>query len=163
VHDHPELKDAAYVAFVDSSRRYVDCSDGVCQLLGYERGELLRKTIDDISYHGEDVGILFGRYVRLGGLEGEYVLQHKDRTPVPIHYKAFVFNDGCHAAIWEPIHDWRELYMSAVLEVDRTKLNRKVEIALAAVHARLLSGSQTEGEKQLLRDAVATLRTLRKL
>jgi PAS domain-containing protein len=38
---------------VDSARRYLDCSDAVCQLIGYSRTELLEKKIDDISYHRE--------------------------------------------------------------------------------------------------------------
>lgn len=42
-----------------------------------------------------------------------------------IHYQAFVFPDGCKAAIWEPTRDWREAYLAALLELDAAKLKRK--------------------------------------
>src|SRR5437868_675442 len=126
-HGHPELAGAEYVVFVDSSRRYIDCSPAACQLLGYDRHDLLQKSIDDVSYHGDQVAKLFQDYVQAGKQEGEYVLQRSDRTPVPIHYRAFVFSDGCHAAIWEPINDWRTLYLAALLEVNPAKLKLKIE------------------------------------
>jgi hypothetical protein len=97
----------------------VDCSDSVAVLLGYERRELLQKSIDDISCHSDDVNQLFKRYLDAGRLAGEYVLMAKDHTPVLIRYKAFAFSDGCLAAMWEPIHDWGELYMAALLAGDR--------------------------------------------
>ena len=160
-HAHSELSGAQYAVFVDSSRRYVDCSDGVALLLGYKRQELLQKSIDDISCHSDEVNRLFNRYLEAGGLVGEYVLMAKDRTPVLIRYKAFVFGDGCLAAIWEPIHDWRELYMAALLEVQPGKLREKAEIALAAIRSR---GSrnrlQTAEEQQAIQDAGSALRRL---
>ena len=50
-HHHPEVDGAEFVVFTDSSRRYVDCTEGVCRLLGYERSELLVRTIDNVSFH----------------------------------------------------------------------------------------------------------------
>jgi PAS domain-containing protein len=159
-HAHPELSGAEYVVFVNSSRRYVDCSDGVNRLLGYERQELLQKSIDDISYHGDEVGRLFKEYRDTGGLEGEYVLMSKDRTPVPIRYKAFVFSDGCLAAIWEPVNDWRRPYMAALLEVHPSQMRQKIEIALAAIQMRQGDASLTTQERQLIQDATSALRVL---
>lgn len=160
-HAHSELSGAQYAVFVDSSRRYVDCSDGVAELLGYKRQELLQKSIDDISCHSEEVNRLFNRYLEAGGLVGEYVLMAKDRMPVLVHNKAFVLGDGCLAAIWEPIHDWRELYMAALLEVQPGKLREKAEIALAAIRSRALqTASQTAEERQAMQDAGSALRRL---
>lgn len=162
-HAHFELSGAQYVVFVDSARRYVDCSDGVSLLLGYKRQELLQKSIDDISCQSGEVNRLFNRYLEAGGLVGEYVLMAKDRTPVLVHYKAFVFGDGCLAAIWDPIHDWRELYMAALLEVHPGKLREKAEIALAAIRSRALqTASQTAEERQAMQDAGSALRRLLK-
>lgn len=62
-------------------------------------------------------------------MEGEYVLQRKDKTPVPIHYHAFVLRDGGNAAVWQPIKDWHEPYLAALLEMDPGKLKRKLEVA----------------------------------
>lgn len=159
-HAHRELIGAEYIVFVNSSRRYVDCSDGVNRLLGYERQELLQKSIDDISYNDDDVKRLFNEYLDAGRLEGEYVLMSKDRTPVPIRYQSFVFGDGCLAAIWEPVDDWRKPYMAALLEVHPDKLRQKIEIALAAIQTRQSDASLTMQERQLIQDATSALRAL---
>ena len=158
-HRHAELKDAGYVVFVDSKRRYVDCSPGVSKLLGYSRDELLIKTIDDISYDVSEVPKLFELYRAKGGQQGEFVLQHKNRTPVPIRYKAFVFDDGCNAAIWEPITDWRLPYMTAVLELDGEKQKKHIDQALAAIAQE----RDSDGLVQKIRDeAVLLLKSMRK-
>ncbi len=43
-HSHPELQ-SEYVVFANSSRRYLDCSDGVCRLLGFSRPENSTKPL----------------------------------------------------------------------------------------------------------------------
>jgi hypothetical protein len=92
------------------------------------------------------------------------VLTYKDGTPVPSRYEAFVFSAGCLAARWEAIHDWRELYLAALLEVDPTKLRQKIDIALAAIQARKQQHGSSERlqERQAIRDATSALRTLLK-
>ena len=85
-------------------------------------------------------------------MEGEYVLRHKTGTPIPIRYRAFVFPDGYNAAIWKPIKDWRALYLGALLELDPSKLRKRIDIALAAVYLRMVE-STDPGENQTLRDA----------
>jgi len=101
-HSHPELENRC-VVFADSSRRYVDCTDEVCELLGYRRMDLMEMRIDDISYRPETVSPLFEEFRKQGAQKGEYVLRHKLGTPVRIRYHALAFPDGCMAAIWEPI------------------------------------------------------------
>jgi PAS domain S-box-containing protein len=162
-HHHPELSDADYVIFADSSRRYVDCTEAVCTLLGYTREEILRKTVDDISYNVDEVPQLFAQYLKAGAMEGEYVVRHKDGTPIPIHFRAFVFKDGCNAAIWKPTKDWREPYLAALLEVDPAKLKSKLDVALAAINrARDSQGpaTQTPSERQAMADAASALNSL---
>jgi PAS domain-containing protein len=157
-HSHPELEGAEYVVFADASRKYVDCSDAVCALLGYTRTELLRKKIEDVSYDG-NVPESFAEYLKMGRMEGSYVLQRKDRTPVPITYRAFVFNDGCKAAVWQPIKGWREAYLQALLEIDTVKAKQKVKIALAAIE-EAGPGAQSAQERQEIKDASHALSAL---
>jgi PAS domain S-box-containing protein len=52
-HAHAELQGAEYVVFADANRRYTDCSEAVCRLLGYSRQELMRMTIDNVSYSAD--------------------------------------------------------------------------------------------------------------
>jgi PAS domain-containing protein len=163
-HAHPELHAAEFVVFTDASRRYVDCTDGVCRLLGYDRAEILAQTIDDVSFHGSEVSKLFAEYLQRGQMNGEYVLRHKNGAPIPIRYRAFVFADGCAAAVWDPVKDWRELYLSALVEIDAVKLKRKIEVALQAVQQRMhelknVSGASQQ-EQQSLRDAASALQSL---
>jgi PAS domain-containing protein len=163
-HHHPEVEGAEFAVFTDSSRRYVDCTDGVCHLLGYERSELLVRTIDNVSFHDDEVSKLFVEYLQRGRMDGEYVLRHKSGAPVPIRYRAFVFSDGCTAAVWDPIKSWRELYLSALVEIDPAVLKRKVEIALQAVERRAQeiknSSTSATSEQQSLRDAASALKSL---
>jgi hypothetical protein len=163
-HHHPEVEGAEFAVFTDPSRRYVDCTDGVCHLLGYDRQELLARTIDEVSFHSGEVSKLFAEYLRRGEMDGEYVLRHKTGTPIPIRYRAFVFADGCTAAIWEPIKDWRELYLAALVEIDPTALKRRVELALQSVQQRTreLKNIPTapSSELQSLRDATSALQSL---
>ena len=148
---------------MDSSRRYLDCTEAVGALLGYTREEILRMTVDDISYNVDEVPHLFAQYLKAGAMEGEYVLRHKDGTPIPIHYRAFVFRDGCNAAIWKPAKDWRETYLAALLEVDPTKLKSKLDAALAAIDRAREDqdpATQTASERQAMADAASALNAL---
>jgi PAS domain S-box-containing protein len=158
-HCHPELAAAEYAIFADSSRHYRDCSEGVSRLLGYTRAEMLGKTVDDVSLHNQEVPKLFGLYLRQGRMEGEFVLRHKAGMPIPIRYRAFVFADGCNAAIWEPIKDWRALYLAALLELDSAKLRQRIDIELAAVHQQMRE-AHDPGQEQTLRDALSALLAL---
>ena len=162
-HNHPELNGSPHVVFADAQRRYTDASDAACALLGYTRKEFLTKSIDDVSYKIANVPQIFAQYLRKGEMEGDYVVQHKDGSAIPIHFRAFIFPDGCNAAIWDPITDWREPYLSALLETNPIELKRKVDIALSAVDRARNSADKsqsTANEQQALRDARSALSSL---
>ena len=158
-HEHSELNGAKYVVFVDLSRRYVDCSPGIADLLGYPRDDMLKKTIDDVSYDVSAVPTLFAQYQRTGSQQGDFILQHKDRRPVPIHYRAFVFDDGCNAAIWEPITDWRLPYMESLLELDSGKQQKCIDRALAEISQHR---SADPAAQKVREEAALLLRSMRK-
>jgi PAS domain-containing protein len=123
-HDHPEVRGAEFVVFANDGRRYTDFTDAVCGLLGYLRKELLNKSIEDVSFKTNNVPQIFAQYVKQGAMEGDFVLQHKDGSAIPIHYRAVTCADGCHAAVWTPIKDWREPYLAALIETNPAKLAR---------------------------------------
>jgi len=104
-HAHPEI-DGQYVVFVDADRRYVEVTDGVCQLLGYSREELLAKTIDEITAPElrAQVPETFRQYINRGGLEGRHSLLAKDGRRIPIRYESKVYPDGCRVARWQPLN-----------------------------------------------------------
>ena len=102
-HSHIELE-GKNIAFVDEQRRYLDVTDGVCELLGYSRSELLTMRIDDVTapIMRSKTAPLFKQYVEDGLQKGEYILQHHNGKEIPIDYIARVFPDGCMVARWEP-------------------------------------------------------------
>jgi PAS domain S-box-containing protein len=102
-HSHIEL-DGRNIAFVDEQRRYLDVTDGVCELLGYSRSELLSMRIDDVtaSVMRSNTSPLFQQYLADGLQQGEYILLHRNGKEIPIDYIARVFPDGCMVARWEP-------------------------------------------------------------
>jgi PAS domain-containing protein len=157
-HDHPEVRGAEFVVFANERRRYTDFTEAVCRLLGYSRAELLNKSVEDVSFKMGDVPQVFAEFVRQGAMVGDYVLRHKDGSAIPIHFRAIALADGCHAAVWTPIKDWREPYLAALLETDPKKLGRKVEIAMSAIDKAQKGASA--GDQQALRDARSALSVL---
>jgi PAS domain S-box-containing protein len=102
-HSHVELT-GEFVAMVDSSRRYVAVTDGVCRLLGFSREQLLTMKIDDVTAPTlrEHVPETFHKYVELGFMTGKHQLLRRDGGIVNIAYQAMVFPDGCLVARWNP-------------------------------------------------------------
>ena len=103
-HSHVELE-GRYVAFVDEQRRYLDVTDGVCELLGYSRSELLKMRIDDVTAHTmrSSAPQLFQQYLMDGLQRGSYILLHRNGYEIPISYIARAFPDGCLVARWDPV------------------------------------------------------------
>jgi len=108
-HAHSEI-DGQYVVFVDANRRYVEVTDGVCQLLGYSREELLAKTIDEITAPElrAQVPETFRQYINQGALEGRHALLAKDGRRIPIRYESKVYPDGCRVARWQPLNQHQD-------------------------------------------------------
>jgi PAS domain-containing protein len=161
-HDHPEVQSEKYIAFVDSQRRYVACSQGVCDLLGYSENEILSKTIDQLSFFTSDVPAMFDRFVQRGALDGMYLLRHKDGRPISIRYRSWTFDDGCLAAAWEQADKWQQMYHAALLELDPTHVAAACERALAEIEFRRVTsekdGTITDASRRELDQAASTLR-----
>lgn len=162
-HSHPELQGAKYIVFINSERQYVDCSPEAAELLGYSREEMLRKTVDDLSCWRQDLPELFDTYLRKRRLEGEHVLSQRSGAPLPIRYRAFVFEDGCKGSVFEEISDWRAPYQAAFSKQDAARQGRKIDLALAVIYQTVyvdrLPGLQ---DAKAIVDALAKIREVRK-
>jgi PAS domain-containing protein len=163
-HSHAEVDGQKYVIFADSKRRYVDCSDGVCELLGYSKAEILSKRIDDLSYITTEVPAIFERFVKAGEMDGHYLLAHKNGQPVSISYQAWAFADGCLAAVWKPAELWLQLYHAALLEVQPERLEAMCKLALEEIDRYTrecdANGSDSAELSSQLVQAARTLRVL---
>jgi sirohydrochlorin ferrochelatase len=62
---------------------------------------------------------------------------------------------------------WRDLYKAAMLEIDLSKMQARIDAAVAAVHLRMEEVGRSDGdsraEVQEMSDALQNLQTLRKM
>jgi PAS domain len=164
-HGHTHLKGAEYVVFFDSDRQYIDCSEGVCRLVGYSRKEILKKRIDDLSYGLHRLSKLFATFLRQGNLNGEYVVRQSNGAPLPLTYRSYIFPDGCKGSAWEVITDWRAPYLIAMSGLAAETRELALDVAFAAIYQRL-SGVQapdpvSNHERTAIANALAELHNLR--
>lgn len=163
-HSHPQLKQAKYVVFVDSDRQYIDCSEGVCHLVGDSRKNILDKRIDDLSYGVDRVPHLFAKFLRQGNLNGEHIIRQSNGAPLPIRYCSYFFSDGCKAATWEVITDWRAAYLTTLTSRANKDRGVTLDVALAAIYQRLSApeapGLASDDERSAVVDALSELQNL---
>lgn len=85
---------------VDSSRRYVAVNDAACQLLGYSREELLKMTIDDLSFpSGAHVDPMYTHFLRDGSMRGIFALRRKSGEGIMVRFESAV-QAGRSVARW---------------------------------------------------------------
>src|SRR5258708_9665656 len=78
-----------YVTVVNSDRRYVEVSDSFCQLLGYQREELVGKRYDDLTAPDtNDIPTVFGLFQKLGYMHGLWLLVSRQGTRILVRYEA---------------------------------------------------------------------------
>ncbi len=78
-----------YVTVVDSDRRYVEVSDSFCQLVGYQREELVGKQYDDLTApNTNDIPTVFSLFAKLGCMHGLWMLVSREGTRILVRYEA---------------------------------------------------------------------------
>jgi hypothetical protein len=163
-HGHALLKTSEYVVFFDSDRQYIDCSEGVCRLVGYSRKDILRKRIDDLSYGVHRLANLFATFMRQGKLSGEYVLRQSNGAPLPLRYWSYIFPDGCKGSTWELVTDWRAPYLTALAGSAAETREVTVDVAFAAIYQRLAATEaqrlQSDRERTAIVEALSELHNL---
>ncbi len=94
-HHHPEVE-SKYFLYVDHHRRYISVSDGVVELTGFSREEILGKSIEWLTYGvSSEVPAQFHDYLIEKKMAGSYVLRSKAGDPIPVTFEATVLPDGC--------------------------------------------------------------------
>ena len=101
---HPEDLNGDYFVVADAGRNYIFVSDPVCDLLGYNRANLLDLRIDDVVAGASAVAKpLFQKFVIEGTQTGMINLRHRSGRLIPVQYWARVEPDHCMIARWEPL------------------------------------------------------------
>ena len=83
-----------FTTVVGTDRRYIEVSDSFCQLLGYQRNELIGKTYDEVSASGtNDIPAVFRLFIKNGYMYGLWMLVHRRGTPILVKYESWVRPD----------------------------------------------------------------------
>ena len=84
-----------YVTVVDRDRRYVEVSDSFCQLVGYQREELVGKRYDDLTApNTNDIPTVFGLFQKLGYMHGPWLLVNREGTRILVRYESWIRPDS---------------------------------------------------------------------
>ena len=126
-----ELVELAADAFfcADLDGRYVDVNAAACQLLGYERDELLGKTIADLVPAEDLPRLAASRAALLAsgyGQLSEWALRRKDGSRVPVEVNAKILPDGRWEAFVRDISERKRL------EAEQARLYAELETAVRA-------------------------------
>jgi PAS domain S-box-containing protein len=90
-----------YVTVVNSERRYVQVSESFCQLVGYEREELLGKRYDEVTAPGTNgIATVYYLFVRLGYMHGLWMLAHRTGVRILVRYEAWVRRTPTLSPTW---------------------------------------------------------------
>jgi PAS domain S-box-containing protein len=86
---------AQLVAVVDTERRYVEVSDSFCQLMGYQREELIGKQYDELTApDSNDIASIYALFARLGYMQGLWMLVTRQGTRVLVRYESWLRPDA---------------------------------------------------------------------
>jgi PAS domain S-box-containing protein len=84
-----------HVTVLDRDRKYVEVSDSFCQLVGYQREELIGKRYDDLSAPDtNDIPIVFGLFQKLGYMHGLWMLVSREGSRILVRYEAWLRPDS---------------------------------------------------------------------
>jgi PAS domain S-box-containing protein len=84
-----------YVTVVNHDREFVEVSDNFCQLVGYEREELLGKQYDELTAPNTyDIEKFARLFAKLGYMHGLWLLVSRGGTRILIRYDAWVRPDS---------------------------------------------------------------------
>ena len=92
----PQFKvEPQYIVVVDTDRKYVEVSDNFCQLVGYQREELVGKRYDDLTARNtNDIPTIFGLFEKLGYMHGLWMLVNREGTRILVRYEAWLRPDS---------------------------------------------------------------------
>jgi PAS domain S-box-containing protein len=84
-----------YVTVVDRDRKYVEVSDSFCQLVGYQREELVGMRYDDLTApNTNDIPTVFSLFQKVGYMHGMWMLVSREGTRILVRYEAWLRPDS---------------------------------------------------------------------
>jgi len=84
-----------YLTVIDQDRKYIDVSENFCELVGYKTEELIGNRYDLVSAQDiADIPTTFNLFLRLGYMQGLWMLAHRTGYRILIRYEAWVRPDA---------------------------------------------------------------------
>ena len=139
--------DAFFLADLDG--RYTDVNQAACRLLGYDRDELIGKTIFDLIPVEDAVRLEADRADLLvpGRVKtGEWTLRRKDGTLVPVEVSANILPDGRWQAFVRDISERKRIERTLQESEERFRLTideAPIGMALVALEGRFVRVNRT--------------------
>src|SRR4051794_18400475 len=118
------------ILLADDQGRYVDANPAACTLLGYDREELLRRGVFDITPmpDGEAGRAAWAAFVRDGRQAGEYALSRRDGSTAVVEYRAVAnVQPGLHLSVLRDVTERRRTEQA--LQESRERLVEAQRIA----------------------------------
>jgi PAS domain S-box-containing protein len=89
------IPDSQYKTVVNLDRRYVDVSDGFCDLVGYKREELIGKQYDDLTApKTNDIPTVFKLFTKSGYMHGLWMLVNRQGENILVRYESWIRADS---------------------------------------------------------------------
>ena len=89
------IQNSQFKTVVDLDRRYVEVSDGFCNLVGYKREELIGKRYDELTAPGtNDIPTVFSLFMRSGYMHGLWVLINRQGDNILVRYESWIRPDS---------------------------------------------------------------------
>jgi PAS domain-containing protein len=89
------LVESDHVTVADNDRKFVEVSDGFCQLVGYEREQLIGLRYDEwTAPNTNDIEKVHRLFSRLGYMHGLWMLVTRGRMRILVRYEAWLRPDS---------------------------------------------------------------------
>jgi len=124
------------ILLADNMAGYVDANPAACMLTGYDRAELLQRSVWDLTpeMDQERGRALWQHFLATGTQQGEYTLQRKDGTSVEVEYRATAhIVAGLHLTVLRDISGRKQA--ERALQQANAVLEQRVQERTAALAA----------------------------
>jgi PAS domain S-box-containing protein len=99
------VTESQYRTVVDHERRYIEVSDGFCELVGYERGELIGTKYDNLTASStSDIPTVFDLFMKSGYMHGLWMLVTRSGANILVRYESWIRSDSLIEGRMEVVH-----------------------------------------------------------
>jgi PAS domain S-box-containing protein len=102
---NPHLVTPAYTTVVDKDRKYIEVSETFCELVGYERKDLIGRHYDLLTApEAADIETTYNLFERSGYFHGLWMLVHRTGYRILVLYESWLRADSNIESNIELIH-----------------------------------------------------------